>query len=245
MHAKNASGEPLRLNYSRGSDFVDVSSANDNAAALWTAISCEPESYEGDIDWEPYNQLVKRTFYLVNKKNDSAVAIVDGIPEFVRKPGNPIKLKVFHNASIAPDIKVDSYPRLESIASLQHNPLSDEGITSGSGKLPCIYVTFDTISLTIIHELVDTKDVPLLRCCIGGTGQSKHELEDSKDMALLGGCSDRTKPKFTIQILPSKARVISSLTAVAYYFDAQRNKWYVFMLYKLFMFYYFLMGESG
>ncbi|XP_062001830.1 uncharacterized protein LOC133719495 isoform X1 [Rosa rugosa] len=224
LHAKNASGEPLRLNYLRGSDFVDVSSANDNAGSLWTAVSCEPESYEGDIDWEPYNQLIKRTFYLVNKKNDSAVAIVDGIPEFVRKPGNPIKLKVFHNAPIAHDIKMDNYPGEASVARPQQ---SDEGITSGKGgKLPCIDVTFDTISLTIIHELVDTKDMPLLRCCIGGTGQSKHELEESKDMALLGGCSDRTKrSKLTVQILPSKVRIISSLTTVVYYFDAQRNKW--------------------
>ncbi|BBH07848.1 Protein of unknown function D, partial [Prunus dulcis] len=160
LYAKNDLGEPLRLNYRPGSGFVDLSSANDNGWALWKAISCKPENSEGDIDWEPNIQLVQRTFYLLNKKSDSAVAFVDGIPEFVRKPGNPFKLKVFHNASVARDIKMDSYPGEASGTSLQHDALRDDGNTSvRSGKLPCIDVTFDKISLTIFHELVDTEDM--------------------------------------------------------------------------------------
>lgn len=190
------------MNYRPGSGFVDLSSANDNGWALWKAISCEPENSEGDIDWEPNIQLVQRTFYLLNKKSDSAVAFVDGIPEFVRKPGNPFKLKVFHNASVAHDIKMDSYPGEASGTSLQHDALRDDGNTSvRSGKLPCIDVTFDKISLTIFHELVDTEDMFPLLC----------------------GCIDQTK--LTVQILPSKTRVISMSTAVLHYFDAQKNLW--------------------
>ncbi|KAH0971337.1 hypothetical protein GBA52_023493 [Prunus armeniaca] len=202
LYAKNDLGEPLRLNYRPGSGFVDLSSANDNGWALWKAISCEPENSEGDIDWEPNIQLVQRTFYLLNKKSDSAVAFVDGIPEFVRKPGNPFKLKVFHNASVARDIKMDSYPGEASGTSLQHDALRDDGNTSvRSGKLPCIDVTFDKISLTIFHELVHTEDMFPLLC----------------------GCIDQTK--LTVQILPSKTRVISMSTAVLHYFDAQKNLW--------------------
>lgn len=202
MYAKNGTGEPLRLNYRPGSCFVDLSSANDNRWALWRALSCEPENTDGDIDWEPNNQLVQKTFYLLNKKNDSAVAFVDGIPEFVPKPGNPFKLKVFHNVSVARDVKMDRYLGEASVTGLQHDALRDDGKTSvRSGKLPCIDITFDNISLTVFHELVDTKNMfPLLR-----------------------GCIDRTK--LTVQILPSKTRVISTSTALLDYFDAQKNLW--------------------
>ncbi|KAM1156496.1 hypothetical protein ACFX2B_026994 [Malus domestica] len=202
LYAKNGTGEPLRLNYRPGSGFVDLSSANDNRWALWRALSCEPENTDGDIDWEPNNQLVQKTFYLLNKKNDSAVAFVDGIPEFVPKPGNPFKLKVFHNVSVACDVKMDGYLGEASVTGPQHDALRDDGKTSArSGKLPCIDITFDNISLTVFHELVDTKNMfPLLR-----------------------GCIDRTK--LTVQILPSKTRVISTSTALLDYFDAQRNLW--------------------
>ncbi|KAF3438866.1 hypothetical protein FNV43_RR17141 [Rhamnella rubrinervis] len=187
LHAKNDSGEPLRLTYRPGSGFVDISSTVDSGGALWKTISCEPESYEGDIDWEPYNQSVKKTFYLVNKKNDCAVAFVDGVPEFVRKPGNPFKLKVF------PDI---------SKIHLQDNEFVGKRKTSGpDGMFPCIALSLNQISLTIVHELSDTEDVfPLLRGCIDDT-------------------------QLIIQVLSTKTRVINTLRAVLYHFDSQKNSW--------------------
>jgi hypothetical protein len=206
LHAKNDLGEPLRLNYRSGSGFVDISSTNDSGRALWRTLSCEPESYEGDIDWEPYNQLVRRTFFLVNKKNDCAVAFVNGIPEFVRKPGNPFKLKVFQDLSIARDVvKLDSYPVEASENSLQHNALMGEERTSGqSNSLPCIDIRIGTISLTIVHELLDTKDMfPLLRGCINNI-------------------------HLILQVQSTKTRLISTSSTVVDYYDAQRNLWCVF-----------------
>uniref|UniRef100_F6I7D8 Vacuolar protein sorting-associated protein 13 VPS13 adaptor binding domain-containing protein n=1 Tax=Vitis vinifera TaxID=29760 RepID=F6I7D8_VITVI len=125
LHAKSDSGEPLRLNCRPGSGFVDISSTNDSEWALWRTVSYKPESYEGDADWEPYSQLTKNTFYLINKKNDCAVAFVDGIPEFVRKPGNPFKLKVFHDSSLACDVAREPSCRLKmSLALMVMSTLS-------------------------------------------------------------------------------------------------------------------------
>lgn len=187
LHAKNDSGEPLGLTYRPGSGFVDISSTVDSGGALWKTISCEPESYEGDVDWEPYNQSVKKTFYLVNKKNDCAVAFVDGIPEFVRKPGNPFKLKVFPDISASRDV-----------VNIKSCPLEGSG---PGGRLPCIAISLNQISLTIVHELSDTEDIfPLLRGCINST-------------------------QFIVQVLSTKTRVIHTIRAVLYHFDSQKNTW--------------------
>lgn len=211
LHAKNDSGEPFRLNYHSGSGFVDVSSPNDGGWALWRILSCEPENYDSDIDWEPYNQLVKRTFYLVNKKNDSAVAFVDGVPEFVRKPGNPFKFKVFHDLFVTHDVgKIDSHALEDSETSLQDTASVLNGKISGHNrKLPCIDIMFEKISLTIVHELSDKSEVfPLLRASI-----------DSSQLI--------------VQVISTKTRVISTLRAAIYHFDSQRNSWWVFLLHRI------------
>lgn len=203
MHAKNDLGEPLRLNYSPGSGFVDISSTNDRSWALWRLHSCEPMSYKGDMDWEPYNQLVKKTSYLVNKKNDCAVAFVNGIPEFVRKPGNPFRLKVFHDLSLARDaVKLDIHPVEALQTSLQHNAHLGEEKASGLGNTPpCIDIRIEKISLTIVHELLDTKEkFPLL-------------------------CGHISNANLILQVLSTKTRVISTSNAAVHYFDAQRILW--------------------
>ncbi|KAI9166047.1 hypothetical protein LWI28_025262 [Acer negundo] len=200
LYAKNDSGQPLRLNYRSGSYFVDISCTDDSGSALWRMFPCDPESDKGDADWEPHNELVKKTFYLVNKKNDCAVAFVDGIPEFVRKPGNPFKFKVFHNLPMASDFVTSERYLDASVANRIES--EDEGRTSGkSGHLPCIDITIDKVTLTIVHELLKTKDrIPLLCGCISNT-------------------------QLTIQILSTKTRVINTSSALLSYFDAQNNLW--------------------
>ncbi|KAM7264282.1 hypothetical protein ACFE04_001965 [Oxalis oulophora] len=146
LHAKDKLGKPLRLNFHQGSGFVNISSNNDSWGALWRAVVCEPESYKIDDELEPYDQLVRNTFYLVNKKNDCAVAFIDGIPEFVKKPGHPIKFKVFHDYVI---------------------PHDEEGALTRGENLPCIDIKIEKISLTILDELPKTKDrFQLLHGCM-------------------------------------------------------------------------------
>ncbi|KAL5557187.1 hypothetical protein UlMin_039423 [Ulmus minor] len=200
LHTQNTSGESLQLNYRPGSGFVDISSTDDGTRALWRILSCEPKNYEGDTNWEPYNQLIKRTFYIMNKKSDCAVAFIGGIPEFVRKPGNPFKFKVFHEISVPRDAgKFDNYNLEDSRTTSQDNVRLNE--TNAGGKISCIEITFDEISLTVVHEHSDTNDMfPLLRGSINNT-------------------------QFIVQILSNKARVISISRAAIYHFDSQRNSW--------------------
>ncbi|XP_057976276.1 uncharacterized protein LOC131163647 isoform X2 [Malania oleifera] len=203
LYAKNDSGEPLRLNYHSGSGFVDISSTNDGGWALWRALPCKPKSYEGVVDWEPFNRLSKNTFYLVNKKNDSAVAFADGVPEFVKKPGNPFKLKVFHDLSLDRNVVNNNNNSLEAPATnLQHNLHMDkERISAENRTLPQIDIAIDKVTLTVVHELPNTEDkFPLMQGCI---------------------CS----VQLIVQTLSNKARVMSTLRAMLCYFDAQNNLW--------------------
>lgn len=203
LYAKSDSGEPLQLNYRPGSGFVDISSANDGGRALWKMISRRLDSSEGDIESESYNFLARNTFYLVNKKIDRAVAFVDGVPEFVNKPGNPFKWKVFVDFPLARDVGLpDRYPVDASRTSLQHDLHGNKERFSGIPQnLHYIDIVIEKIILTIVHELPDTKETfPLLQASI-------------------------STREFTVQILPAKARVISTLSMVLCYFDSQSNLW--------------------
>ncbi|KAL6993675.1 hypothetical protein U1Q18_011787 [Sarracenia purpurea var. burkii] len=223
LYAKNDSGEPLRLNYRPGSGFVDISSASDSGQALWRILSYKPDSYEDDLEPDSYSLKTKNTFYLVNKKIDRAVAFVDGVPEFVSKPGNPFKWKIFHDFPLARVVLQDSYSLEAARTSLEQNLHVDkESASAKSGNLPRIDITIDKIILTIVHELPDIRETfPLLQASISTI-------------------------EFILQILFSKARVISTLSFVLYYYDAQSNLWRDFIHpVELCVFYCFRFQSKG
>ncbi|KAL2333639.1 hypothetical protein Fmac_014852 [Flemingia macrophylla] len=199
LFAKNDLGVPLRLNFRPGSCFVDISSTNDGGCALWRVYPPQGENYAGVPDIEASIQSTKRTFYLVNKKNDSAIAFIDGALEFVRKPGSPIKFKIFNDINTAYGVpETASYPRMAS-QTTQHT--EEESTSWQSGKDPCIDIKIEKISLNIVHELSDTGYLfPLICLFINHT-------------------------QLIIQILETKSRVISTSSAVVHYFDAERNLW--------------------
>ncbi|CAN1225139.1 hypothetical protein LINGRAPRIM_LOCUS954 [Linum grandiflorum] len=204
LHAKDHDGEPFRLSYRPGSSFVDICSTSDNAGSLWRILTREPESSKDEIDWEPYNKLVMNTFYLVNKKNDYGVAFANGVPEFVRKPGNPFKFKVFQGTILARAITSDCCLPEPSgsgtnVVPAVHQDQSQSSMQSASP--PCVQIESNSISITIVHELLDSKDrSPLLRCCINNS-------------------------QINVQVLSSKTRVMSTSTASLDYFDSQRSEW--------------------
>ncbi|KAI5418217.1 hypothetical protein KIW84_042736 [Lathyrus oleraceus] len=199
LFAKNDMGVPLRLNYRPGSCFVDISCTNDGGCGLWRVYPPEAESYEGVTDLEAFNQSEKKAFYLENKMNNSAIAFVDGALEFVKKPGSPIKFKVFNDLSVTYDVsETASHPRMAMHTCL---PTDEESTSSLGGKLPCIDIKIEKISLNIVHELSDTEDLFPLICL---------SLNDTQ---------------LTVQILATKSRVISTSSASINYFDAQRNLW--------------------
>ncbi|KAH7673564.1 Vacuolar protein sorting-associated protein 13 [Dioscorea alata] len=206
LYAKNDEGEPLRLNFCPGSDFVEISSSDDKSWAQWQFYPYMSDNYEDDNVVESYGISVKNALYLVNKKNNSAVAFVDGRPEFVKKPGNPLKAKVINRNSQTIDIeKLDVSNKFSSRTSETN---VQGGSFSGSGEEsvlennpPHINITIDSISLTILHEVSDKNHkMPLLQSCIN-------------DMNIIG------------QVLPSKFRIISLLNFATHYFDAQKDLW--------------------
>ncbi|GMI65987.1 hypothetical protein like AT3G50380 [Hibiscus trionum] len=205
LHAKDNSGEPLRLNSNPGSGFVELSSTSDNAWSLWRVIFYE-STYEGDIDWEPYNHVLRNTFYLVNKKNDCAVAFNDRVPVFVKKPGNPFKFKVLSDMSVAQEVGTNMYSTNSSETKI-HLGANEDGKRSywQSRNLPCIGISIDKVSLTIFHEFSDANDrFPLLHASIFDA-------------------------QLTLQMLSVKARIISTSKALLQYFDAQTNLWRDFL----------------
>ncbi|XP_010558503.1 PREDICTED: uncharacterized protein LOC104827123 [Tarenaya hassleriana] len=197
LYAKNVKGEPLQLTYHSGSDAVNISGIHENATTLWRASFCEFENYKGDIDWETYRKLVEGSFFLVNKKSNSAVAFIDGFPEFVRKPGNPFKFKVFRDSLVTHDVR----------STVHHEDHNDEMQASVKDiRSPCISITFDEVALTIVHELSETRDrFPLLRGSINIT-------------------------QLVVQMLCSKARIISTSKVSIEYYDAQKYQWQEFIL---------------
>ncbi|CAN1331486.1 hypothetical protein LINPERPRIM_LOCUS35341 [Linum perenne] len=205
LHAKNHDGEPFRLSYCPGSSFVDIGSTSDKTGSLWKVLSREPENSKDEIDWEPYNKLAMNTFYLVNKKNDYAVAFAHGVPEFVRKPGNPFKFKVFQGNVLAPAVTTSACHLPEtSVSGMNVSPAVQQDQSQSSmqsGSPLCVQIESSSINITIVHELLDSKDrSPLFRCCISNS-------------------------QTNVQVLSSKTRVMSTSTASLYYFDSQRSEW--------------------
>ncbi|KAH0664621.1 hypothetical protein KY284_029552 [Solanum tuberosum] len=203
LYAKDESGEPLRLNCHRQSDFVDISSSSDSAWALWRALPYKHDIYDADVDLKTYLPQTKNVFYLVNKKNDCAAAFVNGVLEVVRKPGHPFKFKVFRDPSpYVNNVFLDGCLEKEPGTILLHDSYISEGKDlSQRGSSFGITVAVDKVSLTIVYELSDSKEkVPLLQGSISFT-------------------------EVVIQISNTKVRAMSKLGVLMYYFDSQKDMW--------------------
>ncbi|XP_049346199.1 uncharacterized protein LOC125810757 isoform X2 [Solanum verrucosum] len=203
LYAKDESGEPLRLNCHRQSDFVDISSSSDSAWALWRALPYKHDIYDADVDLKTYLPQSKNVFYLVNKKNDCAAAFVNGVLEVVRKPGHPFKFKVFRDPSpYVNNVFLDGCLEKEPGTILLHDSYISEGKDlSQRGSSFGITVAVDKVSLTIVYELSDSKEkVPLLQGSISFT-------------------------EVVIQISNTKVRAMSRLGVLMYYFDSQKDMW--------------------
>ncbi|QHO47810.1 Vacuolar protein sorting-associated proteinb [Arachis hypogaea] len=189
LFAKNDMGVPLRLNSSPGSCFVDISCPNDGSCALWRVFPPEGGSYEGVTDWgEACNQPIKRSCCLVNKRITVLLLLL-----------MVLQIQNFHDLSVGYDASdTVRYPRMAP----QSRPQTDEeSILLQGGKLPRIDINIEKITLHIVHELSDTKDLfPLICLFINNT-------------------------QLIVQNLATKSRVIGTSTAGVQYYDALRNLW--------------------
>lgn len=182
-------------------------------------IPFKPDAYEDAIELESSTSLSKRAFHLVNKKNDCALAFIDGILEFVSKPGNLFKWKVFDDPGpVRKNLLPNRYivgglssptsesRELQGSMNAGADPQSDSNVTDmgvlrTNGKLSGITVAIDKVTLTIVHELSDTEE----------------------KFPLLQGSIMPNQP--IIQISNVKVRIMNTFEVTLYYFDAQQNSW--------------------
>ncbi|ONM01743.1 hypothetical protein ZEAMMB73_Zm00001d030935 [Zea mays] len=204
--AKNNEGKELALSFSQGSDFVEISSDVDKLCSIWSTVSLRVDSSEDDSDdGKPYKVIPRSSYHLVNKKNNYGIAFVDGLLEFVKKPGNPFKVQVF-DESIFSDasrltvnhMKWDNYTYLDVDDDV---PFSVRDRLASGASSQHVIINVDKIVFTITHEVSDT-DIffPLVQTCISDI-------------------------RVVTQIFPSKIRILSSFKVSAQYFIARRNLW--------------------
>ncbi|XP_072956243.1 uncharacterized protein [Typha angustifolia] len=205
--AKNDEGKAMCLNFMPGSDLVELSCCDDKPHALWKTFPLNHDSDEDASDGVKHFKIVaKNAFHLVNRKNNCGVAFVDGLPEFVKNPGNPFKVKVLNEIPLVNGVEklYISNNNSQDIGNTNvQEELSYSGrerVESGS-SLPHVDINIDRINLTILHKVSDTDyEVPLVRGCIN-------------DVHVI------------MQTFSSKIRIISSFSASSHHFDARRNLW--------------------
>ncbi|KAK1299722.1 hypothetical protein QJS10_CPB13g00147 [Acorus calamus] len=204
LHARNDSGEPLRLNFRPGMSLVDISSSDDSGCALWRTLAYKNNNFEDSTNSESYDPTASKAFYLVNRKNDYGVAFVDGFPEFVKKPGNPFKVKLFNDVPLMEESVRLNVP---STSPNERRETSDQGDSSLVDVTPSLMPTshvnivIDKAYLTIFHEVPDANDrFPLVQACIDNT-------------------------QVIVQTVSSKFRLISTFLSSVLYYDSQKNIW--------------------
>lgn len=204
--AKIDEGKELALSFSQGSDLVEISSFVDKPCSLWSMFPLRFDSFEDDSDDGKSCKVISRSSYhLVNKKSNYGIAFVDGLLEFVKKPGNPFKVKVLDESLfsdvgrlILPNMNLDNNTYLDVEDGLPF-AVRDRLETGASSQH--ITISIDKIAFTITHEVFDTGNVfPLVQNCISDI-------------------------RVVTQIFRSKLRLLSSFKVSGQYFDARRNLW--------------------
>eukprot|EP01018_Ginkgo_biloba_P002878 Gb_15288 [translate_table: standard] len=205
LHARNDDGEPYRVHYRPGSSLVDISSTNDKSWELWRSIPYEYKREEDIEELDIYSHLFQNMVHLINQKSSSGVAFVNGLPMFIKKPGNPIKLKVFSPTALIKSLPVAAL-HLQNIAPNRDEPSyiqpkDEEKVVLMATVVPHVNVVIENCVITILYEATGAIHfLPLLRVC----------MDDAKSVS---------------QVSSSKIRVISSFRIMLESYEAQRNRW--------------------
>jgi hypothetical protein len=203
--AKNE-GKELALSFSQGSDFVEISSYVDKPCSIWSTLPFRIDNFDDDgDDAKSYKVIPRSSYHLVNKKNNYGIAFVDGLLEFVKKPGNPFKVQVFDESIfsdvarlIVPHMNLDNNTYLEVEDDV---PFSVRDRLASDASSQHVIISVDKIVFTITNEVFDTDNVfPLVQTCISDI-------------------------RVVTQIFPSKIRILSSFKISGQYFNARRNLW--------------------
>ncbi|KAF8733332.1 hypothetical protein HU200_014936 [Digitaria exilis] len=204
--AKNDEGKDLALSFSQGSDFVEVSSCVDKPCSIWSTLPFRINSFDDDDDeGKSYNIITRSSYLFVNKKSNYGIAFVDGLLEFVKKPGNPFKVQVFDESIfydvarlIVPHMNLDSNAYLDVEDDV---PFSVRDRLAGVASSQHVIINVEKIVFTITQEAYDTDNVfPLVQTCISDI-------------------------RVVTQIFPSKIRILSSFKVSGQYFNARKSLW--------------------
>ncbi|XP_078436701.1 vacuolar protein sorting-associated protein, putative (DUF1162) isoform X2 [Wolffia australiana] len=199
LHAKDINGEAVCLNFSSGSGIVEVSKRC-GRPSLWKLVPYNVENCWDASDVESFASLSssRKAFYLVNYKSNCGVAFVDGVPECVKNPGNPIKLKVFHELTQVHDTVERNLP----ISNSQGQGYSDDRGQHLKGTILLhVNIKMERISVTVFEEVSGVEEqIPLVRGCID-------------DVNVIG------------QILDSKFRLMCTYFVGLDYYNSQMNLW--------------------
>ncbi|CAL5092653.1 unnamed protein product [Urochloa decumbens] len=203
--ARNDEGKELALSFSHGSDFVEISSYVDKPSSIWSTLPFRIDNFDDDgDDGKSYKVVPRSSYYLVNKKNNYGIAFVDGLLEFVKKPGNPFKVQVFDESIfsdvarlIVPHMNLDNNTYLDVEDDV---PFSVRDRLASDASSQHVIINADKFVFTITHEVFDTDVFPLVQACISDI-------------------------RVVTQIFPSKIRILSSFKVSGQYFDARRNLW--------------------
>ncbi|KAH9301470.1 hypothetical protein KI387_013053, partial [Taxus chinensis] len=204
VHARNDNGEPHCLHYRPGSSLVDVSSSKNNAYELWCHIPFKHKAEDDDEEYDFHGNFYKKMVHVVNKKSSRGLAFVNGLPVLVKKPGNPLKLKIFSPAALINNIPTSTLP-LQTDAtnrdgSSNVQPLYEK-LAVMATLVPQVNVIIEKLDITILYETSGTFHfLPLLRACMDGA-------------------------QCVLQVNSSKLRIISTLRLMLQSYEAQRNMW--------------------
>lgn len=200
LTAKNEDGEPYRVHCHPGSSLVDISSTNDKSCELWHAI---PFKYKAEDDIEEhdiYGHLCKKWLHFINKKSGSSLAFVNARLQLVKKPGNPLKLKIFSPATLRNTLPFDTLPTNVSDrdGSLKLDPLEEETLIT---TVPRVKVIVNMFVITILYEASGAIHFfPLLRVYL-----------DSAESV--------------VQVSSHKFRIISTFKIGLESYEAQTDNW--------------------
>lgn len=178
LNAKNDDGEPYRVHCHPGSTIVDISSTNDKSCELWNIIPFKYKA-EDNIEEEIYGHLSKKWLHFMNKKSGSSLAFVNARLQLVKKPGNPLKIKIFSPASWTKTLPIDTLRRNASNGdgSLNLDPMEEETFIT---TVPQVKVIVNMFVITILYEASGAIHfLPLLRVCMD-SGESVAQVSSYK-----------------------------------------------------------------
>ena len=102
LHAKNADGQALKLEYAPKTTLVQLASSSEGWLEQWRVEAVvkeeegaeEEEEGEGEVSISLYDCKPGRRHHLVNRKSGRGLAILESLPTATKGKGHPLKIQL-------------------------------------------------------------------------------------------------------------------------------------------------------